>query len=286
LPENAAGRFFVDSTCIDCDLCRQIAPAVFARADAREQSIVTRQPADLGERRRAAMAAVACPTSSIGGSTKADLADPAAGFPEPLEGAEGRISFVGFAHESSFGAASYLVHRPDGNVLVDSPRAARPLLSRLQALGGVRLLFLTHRDDVADHEKLHRHLGCTRVLHEADRTRDTAGIETVLSGSDPTALGEGLLAIPVPGHTAGSTALLVDETFLFTGDHLWWNEDLGRLSASRSVCWFDWREQVRSIARLRDFRFEWVIPGHGRRFRAPSAAAMKGELERLLLAIR
>jgi len=29
LPENAPGDFFVDSTCIDCDACRQIAPAVF-----------------------------------------------------------------------------------------------------------------------------------------------------------------------------------------------------------------------------------------------------------------
>ena len=29
LPENAEGPFFVDSTCIDCDTCRQIAPATF-----------------------------------------------------------------------------------------------------------------------------------------------------------------------------------------------------------------------------------------------------------------
>ena len=33
VPENIAGDFFVDSTCIDCDACRQIAPAVFAAAD-------------------------------------------------------------------------------------------------------------------------------------------------------------------------------------------------------------------------------------------------------------
>jgi hypothetical protein len=29
LPENVEGSFFVDSTCIDCDTCRQIAPATF-----------------------------------------------------------------------------------------------------------------------------------------------------------------------------------------------------------------------------------------------------------------
>lgn len=32
VPENAPGDFFVDSTCIDCDTCRQVAPAVFGQA--------------------------------------------------------------------------------------------------------------------------------------------------------------------------------------------------------------------------------------------------------------
>src|SRR5205807_1309544 len=31
-PENAAGDLFVDSSCIDCDTCRWMAPATFARA--------------------------------------------------------------------------------------------------------------------------------------------------------------------------------------------------------------------------------------------------------------
>ncbi|MHB8872506.1 MAG: ferredoxin [Myxococcaceae bacterium] len=42
LPENAAGDFFVDSSCIDCDLCRQLAPSVFDRAEGRDQSYVRR----------------------------------------------------------------------------------------------------------------------------------------------------------------------------------------------------------------------------------------------------
>ena len=32
VPENTPGDFFVDSTCINCDACRQIAPAVFGEA--------------------------------------------------------------------------------------------------------------------------------------------------------------------------------------------------------------------------------------------------------------
>ena len=42
VPENVAGDFFVDSTCIDCDACRQIAPSVFGEAAAT--SFVKAQP--------------------------------------------------------------------------------------------------------------------------------------------------------------------------------------------------------------------------------------------------
>ena len=30
--DNVSGDFFVDETCIDCDMCRQIAPSVFQEA--------------------------------------------------------------------------------------------------------------------------------------------------------------------------------------------------------------------------------------------------------------
>jgi glyoxylase-like metal-dependent hydrolase (beta-lactamase superfamily II) len=88
------------------------------------------------------------------------------------------------------------------------------------------------------------------------------------------ALAPDLLAVPVPGHTAGSAALIFRETYLFSGDHLW-GDAAGRLDASRAVCWFDWGEQARSMARLASFRFEWVLPGHGRPWRAASPGAAR-----------
>jgi hypothetical protein len=57
-----------------------------------------------------------------------------------------------------------------GNVLVDSPRAAGPLLSRLKEWGGVRTMFLTHRDDVADQAGFLRRFRCDHVLHRDDIT--------------------------------------------------------------------------------------------------------------------
>ena len=64
--ENIAGRFYVDSTCIDCDLCRETAPAFFRRDDESGQSVVHRQPSAPDEIAVAEEALNACPSSSIG----------------------------------------------------------------------------------------------------------------------------------------------------------------------------------------------------------------------------
>ena len=145
---------------------------------------------------------------------------------------------------------------------------------------------LTHRDDVADHAWYKQELGCDRLIHEADREAETAEVERVIKGAEPQRIDEDLTVIPVPGHTRGSIALLYKERYLFTGDHLWYSPSRGGLIASRSVCWYSWSEQLRSVERLLDFRFEWVLPGHGRRYRAASAAAMRAEVERALKAMR
>jgi glyoxylase-like metal-dependent hydrolase (beta-lactamase superfamily II) len=92
--------------------------------------------------------------------------------------------------------------------------------------------------------------------------------------------------IPTPGHTAGSAVLLYREQFLFTGDHLMGTEDGGALQAGRDVCWYSWPDQIRSMERLLDLRFEWVLPGHGGRYRAASPAAMRRQLEGLVAQMR
>lgn len=268
LPDNVPGCFFVDDRCIDCDACRQLAPDVFARSPRHGMSYVAAQPAGADAEARALAAVVACPTASIGTAPKRDARAAAAAFPLRLEA---NVYYCGYHSADSYGAASYLVVRPDGNVLVDSPRFARPLADAIAALGGVRFLFLTHRDDVADHDKWARRFGCQRILHADDAGR--LPIERPLCGRDPVALADDLLVIPVPGHTRGSAALLHGE-FLFTGDHLWWDEDEARLDMGRGVCWYSWPEQLASLDRLAAFRFRWVLPGHGRRFAAPSADAM------------
>lgn len=281
LPDNAEGSFYVDRSCIDCDACRRIAPGTFAEGS--DHSFVARQPGDEAEQKRALMALVACPTGSIGTVTREDTVSAVAAFPESVTE---EISFCGFTSRDSFGAWSYFVERPAGNVLVDSPRAVHRLLQELGRRGGVETMFLTHRDDVADHAAFARRFACRRVLHEADRSAGTAEVELVLRGTDPVALADDLLAIPTPGHTRGHAVLLYRNRFLFTGDHLAWSRRRNGLTAFRDACWYSWEEQTRSMERLLDYSFEWVLPGHGAWHQAESPAAMRREVKRCLERMR
>ena len=277
LPGNAPGAFFVDATCIDCDTCNWLAPEVFDDGG-DGHSRVHRQPGDAAARVRAEMALLACPVGAIGTETKHDLAAARAAFPERV--ADG-VYHLGYHAEASFGAASYLVRQPDGNVLVDSPRFTAPVVEALERMGGVRLMFLTHQDDVADHAKFRARFGCERILHARDVTHGTRDVEIKLEGEAPAQLAPGLLAIPVPGHTRGSACLLVDETYLFSGDHVAWSPERGHIYAFRDACWYDWQELRRSMARLATHRFEWILPGHGRRCHFP-AERMRAEMQRCL----
>src|SRR6186997_2483021 len=83
VPENVPGDFFVDSTCIDCDACRQIAPAVFGQA--ADTSFVRTQPITAVERRDALYALLSCPTGSIGTVGSDDPKQIADDFPLPIE---------------------------------------------------------------------------------------------------------------------------------------------------------------------------------------------------------
>jgi len=280
--ENATGDIFVDDSCIDCETCRILAPAVFARSERLGQSIVARQPKGANDALRARMAIVSCPTSSIGSESKADLRDAVAALPLLIEG---EVHYCGYASERSYGAASYLVQREAGNVLVDSPRAARPLMDRIESMGGVAQMFLSHRDDVADHAQYARRFGCERILHAADVGTSTRDVERRIEGTEPVSLAADLVAIPVPGHTRGSVALLYRDRFLFTGDHLWGSDDGRGLDASSDVCWYSWGEQTRSMERLMAFDFEWVLPGHGPRLHA-SAARMREALGQLVIRMK
>ncbi len=60
------GRYYVDSQCIDCDLCRETAPANFMRNDTAGFSFVFKQPESPEEEVLCKDALDNCPVEAIG----------------------------------------------------------------------------------------------------------------------------------------------------------------------------------------------------------------------------
>lgn len=64
--ENVPGTFYVDDQCIDCDLCRNRLPDIFARDDDGAHSYVSRQPLTPEEIEESVLALDDCPVEAIG----------------------------------------------------------------------------------------------------------------------------------------------------------------------------------------------------------------------------
>ena len=262
LDTNVAGNFFVDATCINCDTCRQLAPKSFEEVG--EFSAVTTQPEGDQLVHQAYQALLACPVGSIGTehSDKERLKAAMSSFPLLLEGG---VFYCGFNSEKSFGANSYLIQHPDGNWLIDSPRYIKHLMETIERMGGLRYIFLTHEDDVADAAKYAKHFGARRIIHRADAAA-MPDAEWIVDGDQTTDLAPQFRLIPVPGHTPGSCVLLYNDRFLFSGDHLWWDPASRSLDAPQRLVWRS-RALAQSIRKLVDYRFEWVLAGHGDRIK-------------------
>lgn len=260
LSENVAGQFYVDSTCINCDTCRQLAPASFLEQG--DYSSVYHQPTTVKETGEAYQALLACPVGSIGTiqSDKKLLQTAQSSFPLPIDGP---VFYAGFNSEKSFGGNSYFIQHPEGNWLIDSPRYIKYLVDQFEQLGGIRYIFLTHEDDVADADRYAKHFGATRIIHRAD-VHAQPGAELIIEDLKVVTVNSDFLIVPCPGHTPGSMALLFRKQYLFSGDHIWWDpSEMGLHMPSRYVR--DEAALIQSTERLSQYRFEWVLPGHGHR---------------------
>ena len=63
---NVPGKWYVDTQCIDCDLCRASAPDFFGRNDDDGVSIVIKQPETDDEVAQCEEAKAGCPVDAIG----------------------------------------------------------------------------------------------------------------------------------------------------------------------------------------------------------------------------
>jgi len=66
--DNVFGVYYCDDQCIDCDLCREIAPDNFKRNDDKGYSYVYKQPVTEQELELCEQALDGCPVEAIGKS--------------------------------------------------------------------------------------------------------------------------------------------------------------------------------------------------------------------------
>jgi len=269
-PDSAPGDWYIDTACIDCGASRHVAPGLVVERN--DKSVFARQPGTPAEEVAAWRAALVCPTASVRTETKQRRPD-ATIFPQEITAGIWRC---GFNARSSFGAHAYFAARPEGNLLIDSPRYVGELASWFRDAGGIAHVLLSHRDDVADAHKYADRFGARVWIHRDDASVAPYATD-LLEGRSERLLAPGLRAIPVPGHTRGSIVYLLDDAVLFSGDSLAWSAREQDLVAFRDACWYSWTELTASLRRLGGYRFEWLLPDHGWPVHLP-ADEMKGRL--------
>ena len=196
-------------------------------------------------------------------------------------------------------STAYLVENETGLVLMDAgcPHYARRVLRRMRASGydSLQLIFITHAhlDHYGSAAALRRTTGAPIAVHRADGEAMAQGetpvgsvrgqgwlmwallrlFEPILrpeptppdllldDGGDLCAYGFDGMVLHTPGHTPGSSCLIVEGRIAFVGDLLstsvW-----PRVQRSFAD---DWSLIPRSLARLQTLDLEWVYAGHGRR---------------------
>ncbi|MCA9801384.1 MAG: MBL fold metallo-hydrolase [Cyanobacteria bacterium HKST-UBA02] len=260
VPGSVEGNFFVDTSCINCDTCRALAPSVFGEFG--DFAGVKKQPQNKEERRLAMRALICCPTGSIGTHEPNNAREVLMDFPLLIDR---NVYYCGFNSPRSAGGFSYLVIHPDGNWMTDAPKFNSRVVDFLERNGGLKYIFLTHRDDAAEQAKYAEHFGARRIVHELE-LEVCPRAEVVIQGLEERQLEDDFTVIPQPGHTEGHMMLLYDRKFLFSGDAFTCNRYFDGLNLWPPLyTWYDWEAAIASAERLADFDFEWMLPGHGRK---------------------
>lgn len=273
LEGNVEGDFFVDSTCRNMDICRQIAPENFTYWN--DYAVVGKQPEGDKELRQSLQAVLCCPYGSVGTVNKANLVEVMQDFPLQIDN---EVYFCGFNSPKTSGGNCYFVRHKSGNWLFNTPKYQAQLVKRLEELGGVANIFISHRDDAGEAEKFASHFEAKRIIHRHEAEAQP-GAEIILSETEAFQYQPDFFLIPAPGHTEGHMMMLYKDKYLFSGDSLYYDRKESRLQIwSPLWTWYSYEEQTMSMEKLLGKSFEWVLPSHGQRVFL-SKEEMKAQVE-------
>jgi len=148
---------------------------------------------------------------------------------------------------STYGGKGFLVTGPKYNLMVDTPACTRRVLDAVRIVGGLRYVFLSHRDEIGEIADLHRATGGAVIMHRSEADRVPCGVDLVFDTDFE--VEPGVTVIHTPGSSPGSSCLLVhrgDLRVLFTGNHVP-------------------RRGGQGTRRLLELEFDYIIPSHSDR---------------------
>lgn len=143
------------------------------------------------------------------------------------------------------GGSSYLITRPEGNVLIDAPAWSEEHNQALQALGGVTHWFFTHRGGIGEVERWFKVMQPQILIHEQEAFLVNAPVAFRFAQDCEIA---GLALVWTPGHSPGSTCLRWRDT-LFSGRHILPNSQ-GQPRPLKLAKTFHWPRQLKSVQKL------------------------------------
>jgi len=184
--------------------------------------------------------------------------------------------------ELTFGGKGFLVTGPKYNLMVDTPACTPDVIRAVRGAGGLRYIFLSHRDEIGEVCDLKRALGGALILHRSEA--ENVSCATDMPFDTDFEVEPGLWVIHTPGHSPGSSCILLHrdaQKVLFTGDHILRLRD--DVPAPLHFPWTtDWEAQVASARRLLELDFDYIIPSHGNRLEHGYFADAHAKLEKAL----
>ena len=109
-----------------------------------------------------------------------------------------------------FEVNSYVVHAPEGDVVVDAGAEPEEIFAALRAPVVAILITHGHADHVGAIEDVRRETGATVYMHHADA--EAAGMrefEPLQDGEGMALAGQGFYVLHTPGHSPGSVSFLL-----------------------------------------------------------------------------
>lgn len=240
----------------------------------------------------------ACPTGAIRTLKPVPLVRSALDdFPMLIDETLPGVYYLGYHHQETYAASSYLVVRPGGNILIDLPRFNGRLANAIERLGGVEYLIVTSKSLEAGHlEWKARFPNMARIMHACDETVESfKAFEQSVEGLGPWELeaadggASDVRIVHTPGRTAGSMCVWVrphgsPANVLFSGGLLTFDVEQNELDglAQFNAIEVGLRRQAGSMRKLCDSEatpdWQWLLPSFGARRYFPDVGAMRKEI--------